>query len=308
MPRVKSTRPAGQTDVVSTGGERRNALHARVSSILIAIGCLIGGLPLFISARPKTPLRVLCIMAFDMLHLLRRAKPLPTLKRRMLAALLDFGACANAAFDHKDCCRHECRRTLQLLEEAGIGSSVVEYSRRLGKLESRRPLPGGDDRNFRKVRSYREAVVRLSLGMMATTANGNQCLDEGIRATWRDADLNLLFRIAMQCQIIDDVLDYSKDMSSGLASFLTASKSFLRAIELTRLAALGYADDRDLPRTGDVFPLRSALFLVSTCTKLVIVLGRWIQRLHFGQQFAKRVDRSRRLAADGVGESASSST
>jgi hypothetical protein len=47
-------------------------------------------------------------------------------------------------------------------------------------------------------------------------------------------------------------------------------------LELTRLAAIGYADDRDLPRTGDVFPLRAALFLVSTFTKLVIVLARLI--------------------------------
>jgi len=254
--------------------ERWNALYARLSSILIAVGSMVRGLPLFMSARPQTPLRVLCIMAFDTLHMLRHAKPLPKLRLRMLAALLDFGACANAAFDNKDCCRHECRITLQLLAEAGIRSSVVEYLRRLRDLESGRPLPGGDYRQFQKVGLYREAVVRLSLGIAATTANRNQCLDEGIRATCCDADLNILFRIAMQCQIIDDVLDYSKDMSAGLPSFLTASESLPQAFELTRLAALGYADDRNLPRTADVFPLRSALFLVSTCTKLVILLGQ----------------------------------
>jgi hypothetical protein len=106
-------------------------------------------------------------MAFDTLHMLRNAKRLSMLKLRMLAALLDFGACANAAFDNKDCCRHEYRMTLQLLEEAGIRSSVVEYLRRLRDLESRRPLPGGDDWQFHKVGWYREAVVRLSLGMVA---------------------------------------------------------------------------------------------------------------------------------------------
>jgi hypothetical protein len=251
-----------------------------VKSILIAVRSVVRGLPLFMSARPKTPLRVLCIMAFDALQMLRHAKPLPLLKLRLLAALLDFGACANAVFDNKACCRHECRTTLRLLEEGGIRSSAVEYLRRLSDLESRRPSPGGDDWQFQKVRLYREAVVRLSLGMVATTANGNQCLDEGIRATCCDAALNLLFRIVMQCQIIDDVLDYSKDLSAGLPSFLTASRSLSRAFELTRLAALAYADDRDLPRTGDLFPLRSALFLVSICTRLVIVRGRWWQRTH----------------------------
>jgi hypothetical protein len=278
VPRVKSTHSARPTDELSVCCGRRNALYAGISSILIAVRSILRGLSLFVSARPKTPLRVLCIMAFDALHMLRNAKPLPRRQLRILAALLDFGACANAAFDNKDWCRHECRQTLQLLEEAGIRSSLVEYLRRLRDLESGRPLPGGDYGQFQKVGLYREAVVRLSLGMVATTANGKQCLDEGIRAIRREDDLKILFRIVMQCQIIDDVLDYSKDRSAGLPSFLTAFKSLPQAFELTRLAARRYADDRNLPRTGDVLPLRSALFLVSTCARLVIVLGRCRQR------------------------------
>jgi hypothetical protein len=213
------------------------------------------------------------VEAFDTLHVLRHAKRLPMIQLKTLAALLDFGACANAVFDNKDCCRHECHKALQLLEEAGIHASVVEYLQRLENLERRRPLPGGDHRRFQRVRFYREAVVRLSLGMVAATAGVTRCLDEGIRATHSDPDLKILFRIAMQCQIIDDVLDYSQDRSAGLPSFLTASRSLPQAFELTRLAALSYADDRDLPRRGNFFPQRSALFLVSTCTKLVMLLG-----------------------------------
>jgi hypothetical protein len=263
--------------------------------VLIAVGSILRGLSLLVSARPRTPLRVLCIMALDTIHAIRKARPLPMPRIRMLAALLDFGACANAAFDNKGFCRHECRETLQLLDEAGIRSSVVEYLRRLRELESSRPLPGGDYRRFQDVRLYREAVVRLSLAAAATTANGNQCLDEGIRATYCDADLSMLFQIVMQCQIIDDVLDYSKDMSAGLPTFLTASNSLPQAFELTRLAAIGYANDGDLPRAGDVLPLRSALFLVSTCTRLVIVLGRWRQRQ--AGRGAERVARTGRKSA-----------
>jgi hypothetical protein len=275
-------------------------VYAGIASILIAAGSMVRGLPLFVSARPKTPLRVLCVMAFDALHVLRKAKRLPMPRLRVLAALLDFGACANAAFDNKEFCRRECRETLRLLEEAGIRSSVVEYLRRLRDLESRRPLPGGDYRQFGKVGLYREAVVRLSLAVVAATADGNGCLDEAVRATYCDADLKILFRIVMQCQIIDDVLDYATDMSAGLPSFLTACKSLPQALELTRLAALGYADERDLPRAGALFALRSALFLVSTCTKLVIVLGRWRQRTRVGRQFTQRVYGPRLLAADRV--------
>ena len=83
--------------------------------------------------------------------------------------------------------------------------------------------------------------------MVATTANVTQCLDKGIRATRYEDDLSILFQIAMQCQIIDDVLDYSTDMLAGLPSFLTACKSPSQAYELTRLATLAYADDQDLP-------------------------------------------------------------
>jgi len=278
----------------------RNALHGRISSILITVRCFLRGLPLFVCDRPLTPLRVLCIMAFDTVHMIRDGKPLPMRTLRILAAFLDFGACANAAFDKKKCRRHEYRKTLQLLEEAGIRTTVVEYLRRLKELETRRPLPGGDYWQFQKVGSYREAVVRLSLGMVATTANFKQCLDEGIRATRYEGDLSILFQIAMQCQIIDDVLDYSTDMPAGLPSFLTACKSLSQAYELTRLASLAYADDQGLPRTGDLFPLRSALFLVSTCTKLVIFLGRWRQRPHFGTQLPRHACGPRLRAGDGV--------
>jgi hypothetical protein len=281
-------------------GERWSAFYAGSASNLIAVRSVLRGLPLFFSARPKTPLRVLCIMAFDTLHMLRHAKPLPMPKLKMLAAFLDFAACANAAFDNKDCCRQECRLTLELLEEAGIRSSAVEYLRRLRDLESRRPLPGSGDWQFQKVILYRESVVRLSLAMVATAANCAQGLDEGIRATYCDAGLNILFRIVMQCQIIDDVLDCSKDRFAGLPGFMTALRSLRQVFELTRLMAIGYADDRDLPRTGDLLPLRSALFLVSSCTKLIVILGRWTQRNHLGRQFTPSARGPRLLAANGV--------
>src|SRR5688500_3664238 len=77
-----------------------NAYRDRISSTLISVMSCLRCLPLFCSARPKTPLRVLCVMAFDMLHMLRHSKPLPVTKHRMLAALLDFGACTNAMFDN----------------------------------------------------------------------------------------------------------------------------------------------------------------------------------------------------------------
>jgi hypothetical protein len=230
--------------------------------------------PLFFCARPKTPLRVLCVMAVDTVYTLRNARRLPFPELKTLAAVLDLGACANAVFDNKDCCRCECRAALRLLKQAGIRASAIEYLRRLRDLELSRPLPGGDRRQFQKVRLYREAVVRLSLGMIAATAIRRQPLDDAVRETDGKADLNLLFRIAMQCQIIDDVLDYAQDLSAGLPSFLTACESLPQAFELTREKAVDYADARDISRIGEVFPLRVALWLVSALARLVIHLPR----------------------------------
>jgi hypothetical protein len=157
------------------------------------------------------------------------------------------------------------------------------------------------------VRAYREAVVRLSLWMVATAARGNRYLDEAVEATddVRAGDADLLFRIAMQCQIIDDVLDYSRDRAAGLPSFLTACESLQQALELTQLAARGYADDRRVVRPADVFPLRAALLLVSTCAKLVVSLRRRTDRARRGRMVlqcpAPRAN-SDALSMTGVGE------
>lgn len=254
---------------------RWRSLCSISQALLIACRSAARGMSLFLSGRPRTPLRVLCVMAFDALHMLRQRAPLPIVQLKTLAALLDCGACANAAFDNKGWRRREFRRTLKLLDRAGVRATVSEYLRRLKELERKRPTLGGQDgENFPSVVQYRESVARLSLAIMATTASGAWTLDEAIRATHEDGDLNFLFRIVMQCQIIDDVLDYREDAAAGLPGFLTGATPLRQTFEQTRLAVMGYADVQDLPRTGNNFLLRLALSLTSTCAKLVVVMGR----------------------------------
>jgi len=279
VPRVMPTH-------VPTFGTRWVVVRAGVSSTWVATVSIARGLSLMLSGRPRTPLRALCIAAFDTLHTIRQGERIPTPRLKTLAALLDFGAYANAIFDRKADGRVQRRVTLQQLGESGIGPLVTEYLSRLSDAEGRRPSPGGDHSHFERVTSYREAVVRLSLGTIATAAENAQCLDEAIEATKSGGDLNLLFRITMLCQISDDVLDYSRDRSSGLPSFLTACKSLSQSLDLTRLAARKYADGRGGEWGHDVLPLRTALRLVSACTKLIITLCGWecrsVLRTHWG--------------------------
>ncbi len=240
----------------------------------VAAVSALRGLWLLLAPRPRTPLRVLCIVAFDTLHVFRCSRRLTRAQVRVLAALLDFGACANAEFDDKPLDEHEYRRARQLLDEAGAGRLVDEYLRRLHELERHRPLAGGDDSRHQRVLWYRESVVRWSLGMVAATAFDLPSVEAGFQTTQTDSDLEQLFRIVMQCQIMDDVLDYGQDVRAGLPGFLTVPRSLDRAFDLVQSAANRYAEGGQFLQSGRLMPLRIALAAVSLCARLTIVLGR----------------------------------
>jgi hypothetical protein len=143
-----------------------------------------------------------------------------------------------------------------------------------------RPPPvGGDRQCFDEVRSYREAVVRLSLATVAAIALHAESLDEAVRATHADGDVNTLFRLAMQFQIVDDVVDFGEDLSAGLPSFLTASRSRPQALALTADAARSYGASGGSSGAG-VLPLRLALEGITALTILVVRAARRGDLLH----------------------------
>ena len=241
-----------------------------MSDSFVSVTRLLRGLSLLFRSAPRTPLRVLCIIALDTLHVLRYSRPLPRKRISELALLLDFQACTNAVWDRKKFCEVEYRAIRQRLENAGLGSCIQEYLTRLRALETRRPPIGGDHRRFDEVRSYREAVARLSLATVVAVALDAECCDDEIGATHCDTDVEALFRIVMQCQIIDDVVDYEEDQSAGLPSFLTACASLPQAIELTAKAARDYGANCKSSSDNGVFSIRVALRVCTTVTTLVV--------------------------------------
>jgi hypothetical protein len=244
----------------------------------VSVTCLVRGVPLFFRAAPRTPLRVLALIALDTLHVLRHAQPLPRKRIGELALLLDFQACTNAAWDDKHLCEADYHAIRRRLEKAGLMVRLEDYLERLRALESRRPSIGGDRRCFDEVRSYREAVARLSLATAIACACDAEDLDDEIRATHCDGDVDALFRIVMQCQVIDDVVDYREDRSARLPSFVTACASLPLAMALTAEAARHYAA-RPVGSSGAVvLPLRMALSAVAAVTRLVLLayrMTRW---------------------------------
>lgn len=254
--------------------------HGRLAASRIATTSFFRVLPWFVSGRPGTPLRVLCLMAMDTVHVLRTSRRLSFAKMQTLATLLDFGACANDFFDDNDFSIQQYRATRRLLDQERTGVAATEFVNRLRALEQRRPSPRGDARAHRKVQHYRESVIRLSLGMIAATAFDDLTIDDGIQATRNDEDLETLFRIVMLCQIIDDIIDFATDTNDGLPSFLTAHSSPAHAIRLTSDSAKGYADLQGVPSSPQLFPLRVALLTVSAFTKVTISGVRWRLKWH----------------------------
>jgi hypothetical protein len=260
-----------------------------------AIVCLIRHAPRFFAAAPKTPLRVLGIVAFDTLHLHRGARVLPRARVEALAMFLDLEGFANASWDRKTVCEPEYAAVRLRLEQAGLGPLVAAYLRRLQDVESRRPLTGDDESRFEAVRSYREAVARLSIASAAAIALGGEALGRdalGGETVGREAlaalpaacgaagdcDVDTLFRILMQCQIVDDILDYPEDRSAHLPGFLTASPSLPQALAFADTAARTYGAPACDGSGRAAPPLRLALSVMTAAARGVIALAAWQMR------------------------------
>jgi hypothetical protein len=165
------------------------------------------------------------------------------------------------------------------VEQAGLERWMTECLQRLEELESRRPSIGQGLRRFDEVRAYRENVARLSLATLVAIGLDADCLEEGLRATQSDDDVAAMFGMAMQCQVIDDVIDYKKDLAARLPSFLTASASLSDALALTAGATRAYATRHGRSTERAVFPLDAALHVLSMVAALVVAAARILARL-----------------------------
>lgn len=266
------------------------ARPGRLGACRIAAISFLRGLPFFVARRPQTPLRVLCLMAFDTVHVLRYSSRLSCRKLRDVSSLLDFGACLNDCFDGSGFSLQGYLASRQALERSQNGPLIADYTRRLAEFEAQRPPPGGDDGRHRSVQEYRESVVRLSLGTIAGMTLKDVSITNGVRATHCDEDLELLFRIVMLCQIIDDVLDFSTDSANGVPSFLTAHASPSQSLTLTSRSAAQYADVAGSQSPPHLLPFRAALCGVSAVASASLMVGRWRlkRRGEPGEQSAER--------------------
>ena len=201
------------------------------------------------------------------------SRPLPRKRISELAMFLDFQACTNAAWDHKELCEAEYQAIRQRLEEAGLGSWIEEYLGRLRELESRRPSIGGDHRRFDDVRSYREAVARLSLGDGDRDRAGRRVSRRG------DPGDSVRPRCGNALSDRDAVPDHRRRAGLHGGSVRGPAEFSDRVgVAVAGHGIDGRARHGPMPRApsvhgSGVFPLRMALRVVTAVAKLVVRAG-----------------------------------
>jgi len=168
--------------------------------------------PMLLAARPKTPLRVFCIAAFEYLARL----PGGTLGRRRRLAMAhacDFGSLRDDYYDHQRLDATEYRSLRCKLRRMAPEAATSRYIQQLRQAERSRPIlavstPGVAD----AVIAYRTWVIDLSL----------LWLQEISGLSVEPVKFHALLGVAGLMQLADDLLDWKDDQAVRRPSYVTA--------------------------------------------------------------------------------------
>lgn len=229
-----------------------------------ALGAFVANLRFFATPKPGTPLRVLSLIAIDAV-LRGRGGILESDRRRAVIEAMELGSLLN---DRMDGDHHDpavLRSAVAWFATSPYRKIVRPYAASLRRYERGRPDAG---EGLRAVACYRENVNETSLAFLwaiASKISFRQAREE-IRV---DSDLRLLFKIIMQCQLIDDTLDVRKDLKRGLPSFATARGTSVRALLKLTSAYSNLHDD------SRVSCLMLALKAVAAFARTTILISRF---------------------------------
>lgn len=168
--------------------------------------------PMLLAARPRTPLRVLCITAFEFLARLRGAT-LGRQRRLGLARACDFASLRDGYYDHRRLDVDEYRSLRCELRRTVPAAATSQYVQQLRQAERNRPiLSAGNPRLVSAVIAYRTSVLDLSLRWLQQISG----LDiESLKFL-------VLLSLAGLMQLADDLLDWKDDLAVGSPSYVTA--------------------------------------------------------------------------------------
>jgi hypothetical protein len=218
---------------------------------LLATGCCLTSglrsLPWWFRSKPGTPLRCLCLAALDFVYRMEFGRPLPRRSYLQLADFLLFAAQQNRILDNKS------NEQIRINSKSNFSA----YEKELVEIETNRPEKGSDRFNANGIQAYREQVIALALKHSFAIMFCDHDWSRG-RSDSSHLYFDWLFRIAMLCQLADDLIDHRRDLAMNLPSFATSlaghsdpEREILQWID-------GYANSSSTSHRSQLWPLRSA--------------------------------------------------
>jgi len=181
----------------------------------MAASSLFTCMPMLLTRRPQTPLRVLCISAFDYSARLG-GRRLDCESRAALACACDFGALRNDFYDQRDLNRSFYRELRQRLRHLAPRAATLRYIRDLRQVERDRPACGPDGFSEpRAVVEYRTRVLKVSLLWLQAIS----------RRSLEPRLFQAVVALVALVQLVDDLLDWKDDWACRRPTYVTA---FLR--------------------------------------------------------------------------------
>jgi hypothetical protein len=168
--------------------------------------------PMLLEARPRTPLRVFCIAAFEYLARLRGGS-LGRRRRLAIAHACDFGSLRDEYYDEQKLDLTEYRSLRSALRRVAPEAATFRYIQELRKAERGRPIllastPGVTN----AIIDYRASVIDLSLRWLQGISG---LAVEGVK-------FHSLVSLVCLMQLADDLLDWKDDQAARCPSYVTA--------------------------------------------------------------------------------------
>ena len=177
-----------------------------------AVSAAIVCFPMLLASRPRTPLRVLCVAAFEYLARLR-GETLGTRRRVAIAHACDFGSLRDDYYDRQILDSTEYRLLRTTLRRMAPEAATSRYIQELRQAERSRPvLSAGTPGVASATIEYRTWVLDLSLRWLQVIS--------GLRV--ERVTFHALLSLVGLMQIADDLLDWKHDQADELPSYVTA--------------------------------------------------------------------------------------
>jgi hypothetical protein len=181
----------------------------------MAAASLLTCMPMLLTRRPQTPLRVLCISAFEYLARSKGGK-LDRTARIALGDACDFGALRNDFYDQRELNRGFYRELRCRLRRIAPRAATLRYIRDLRQAERDRPACGPDGFSEpRAVVEYRTRVLKVSLLWLQAIS----------RRSLEPRFFQAVVALVGLVQLVDDLLDWKDDWACRRPTYVTA---FLR--------------------------------------------------------------------------------